>query len=539
MRADGAKEGFRQAMAWLHTWVGLVLGWLLFAIFLSGTLAFFKLELNHWSRPELHGLGPAQPLDAVALARAEASLHWLAPAAQSWRLSLPDERRPVAALSWREAADPARPGQRAKFEQRWLDPASGAPVQARATFGAGEFFYRFHFELRSAQQSRWILEGRWLVGLATLLMFVALLSGIVTHRRFFKDFFTFRPSAKAAQRAWLDAHNISGVLALPFYLLITFSGLMTLHSLYMSPSIAAAYGKDIGAYFSELAGDPLPRSRGLTPKSGETEPLPQLGEGAWDRLLSQARAEWPEGRIEAVSVLREGDQTLVEFNRHEGDRLQYRSPRQVFDAGSGERLHLADTHAPAAKTYGVLYGLHIARFAGLPLRWLLFGFGLLGSAMIATGLVLWCVKRRAEAERRGPARLGLGHRLVAVLNIAAIAGLPLAMAGFFYANRLLPLGLTQRPDAELKVFFATWGAGLLIAMMGGGWRLVFGLGAAAFAGLPLLDVLHTGTLPQGMLLGIDLALLAAAALLACLAWKSQPPAARRARTGPSGQMESA
>lgn len=27
------KEGFRQAMAWLHTWAGLVFGWLLFAIF--------------------------------------------------------------------------------------------------------------------------------------------------------------------------------------------------------------------------------------------------------------------------------------------------------------------------------------------------------------------------------------------------------------------------------------------------------------------------------------------------------------------------
>ena len=32
------KEGFRQAMAWLHTWAGLIFGWLLFAIFLTGTL---------------------------------------------------------------------------------------------------------------------------------------------------------------------------------------------------------------------------------------------------------------------------------------------------------------------------------------------------------------------------------------------------------------------------------------------------------------------------------------------------------------------
>ncbi len=36
-KAPNDREGFRQAMSWLHTWAGLVLGWLLFAIFLTGT----------------------------------------------------------------------------------------------------------------------------------------------------------------------------------------------------------------------------------------------------------------------------------------------------------------------------------------------------------------------------------------------------------------------------------------------------------------------------------------------------------------------
>lgn len=47
------KEGFRQAMAWLHTWAGLIFGWLLFAIFLTGTLAYFKDEITHWMQPEV------------------------------------------------------------------------------------------------------------------------------------------------------------------------------------------------------------------------------------------------------------------------------------------------------------------------------------------------------------------------------------------------------------------------------------------------------------------------------------------------------
>ncbi|QPF73515.1 PepSY domain-containing protein [Roseateles sp. DAIF2] len=512
MRADGAREGLRQAMAWLHTWVGLLLGWLLFAIFLTGTLAFFKQELNQWSRPELLAHGPTGALDAAQLARAEARLHELAPAAQSWRLNAADERRPLAQLSWREAG---KPGQRARTEQRWLDPESGAALQARSTFGIGEFFYRFHFELRSAQQSRWILEGRWAIGLATLFMFVALLSGIVTHRRFFKDFFTFRPRAKAAQRAWLDAHNISGVLVLPFYLMITFSGLMIFHTLYMPAGIAAVYGAKGGSYFNELAGDPLPRGRGLNAKPGEGQVLPQVGEARWQALLAEVRREWPQGRIEVVALLREGGQTLVEFGRHEGDRLQYRSPRLLFDAASGQRQHLADTAAPAARSYGVLYGLHMARFADLPLRWLLFGFGLLGSAMIATGLLLWSVKRAADDERRRRAR-PFGRRLVDTLNLTAIAGLPLAIAAIFYANRLLPLELAERPDWELKCFYLAWGASLLLAAAlpdRRGWRALFGLAALAFAGLALG---FAGPWPIQASLG------AAALLLGGLAWRCGP-----------------
>ena len=58
------KEGFRQAMAWLHTWTGLIFGWLLFAIFLTGTLSYFKEEISHWAQPEIrsHQLDPVASL---------------------------------------------------------------------------------------------------------------------------------------------------------------------------------------------------------------------------------------------------------------------------------------------------------------------------------------------------------------------------------------------------------------------------------------------------------------------------------------------
>ena len=72
------KNGFRQSMAWLHTWTGLLLGWLLFAIFLTGTIAYFRSEVTYWMRPELHGSVQGADPAGLALARlaSETVLSW-------------------------------------------------------------------------------------------------------------------------------------------------------------------------------------------------------------------------------------------------------------------------------------------------------------------------------------------------------------------------------------------------------------------------------------------------------------------------------
>ena len=43
---------FRQAMTWLHTWTGLVLGFVLMASFFFGALSVFDREIDRWAIPE-------------------------------------------------------------------------------------------------------------------------------------------------------------------------------------------------------------------------------------------------------------------------------------------------------------------------------------------------------------------------------------------------------------------------------------------------------------------------------------------------------
>ncbi|MBE0380470.1 hypothetical protein PPRY_b0817 [Pseudoalteromonas prydzensis ACAM 620] len=40
------KPRFRQSMSWLHTWSGFVFAWLLFFIFITGTVGYFENEID-------------------------------------------------------------------------------------------------------------------------------------------------------------------------------------------------------------------------------------------------------------------------------------------------------------------------------------------------------------------------------------------------------------------------------------------------------------------------------------------------------------
>ncbi|WP_051237077.1 PepSY-associated TM helix domain-containing protein [Ottowia thiooxydans] len=526
MRTDGKSEGLRQSMSWLHTWSGLILGWLLYAVFFTGTLSYFLDEINVWMKPEQHRSVPG-PHTAQ---RAIESMQGLAPNAANWSLRLPGERQTVVAATWREHGAPSG---RAGTKRADLDAATGEKIDSRETRG-GSFLYRFHFELHGMPR----IWGRWIVGIATMVMFVAILSGVVTHKKIFKEFFTFRP--KKGQRSWLDAHNATAVLALPFHIMITFSGLLLLMSMLMPWPIETAYNGDTQTYFAErrssLAGGASttapntasqPGERGEQAKSSDIATMAPLGP-----MLAQAQARWPERGVGLISVQNPGTAGMtVELREQGGRSLITRgvSERLVFDGVSGALVSAPPLLQPSATsaTYNVLMSAHIGRFAGPSLRWLLFLSGVVGTFMAASGMVLWVVKRLPERRKLG--RTPIGHRMVEILNVGSIAGLSVATAAYFWLNRLLPVGLQERAEWEIRGFFTVWALCALWPILRShrrAWIELMGLAALLCGLLPLLNPLTggaglTSSVPQGLwaIAGFDLAALALAALHGVVAWK--------------------
>ncbi len=228
--------------------------------------------------------------------------------------------------------------------------------------------------------------------------------------KIFRDFFTFRP--RRGQRSWLDLHNLVGVTALPFFVMITFSGLVFSPQAYMPAAAHARYGGDL----RQLETD---SSVWLKPEVRAGVPAPML---PLREVISEARRYWTDGRVGRISVFNPGDiNARVRFD-HEGDSTLQRGVLQVlyFDAVNGSLIHRYNPLQSAPRAVAsALYGLHEGKFAGWTLRWLYFGSGLLGCGMVATGLVLWTVKRRAQHTNTDTA--DFGFRLVECLNIGTLA----------------------------------------------------------------------------------------------------------------------
>lgn len=515
------KEGFRQAMAWLHTWLGLIFGWLLFAIFLTGTLSYFRPEITQWMTPEIE----VRALDSAHSVRvAQDYLQNKSPDAGRWFINLPEARDPGMGVV---SVGKAKPGERGKFQRVTLDPLTGSEVQARETRG-GDFFYRFHYQLEMPHP--W---GRWLSTISAMVMFIALITGIIVHKKVFKEFFTFRPGK--GQRSWLDGHNALGILVLPFHLMITYSSLLFFASLVMPASIITTYGDNTRAYYDEL----YPAS--AAPKAqGAAAPLIRL-----DSLLSVADERWGKNMISRVTVDNPGDASArATIYRNGHDRLtRQQGDTLTFDATSGQLLSDSQPAkaAPSLITEG-FWDLHMGNFANTVVRWLYFVFGIAGTAMIGTGLVMWLGKRVLKHAKTGVLPFEL--RLVQILNISSMAGLMLAVVAVFWANRLLPVSMPGRENWEVNAFFIIWALSVLHAVLRNAqtaWREQLGLGALLFGALPLLDIVTSSqyllsSLKSGswVLISFDLTALATGLLLgwAALKFRNRPAAPAKVRKAP-------
>ncbi|MBB6564101.1 putative iron-regulated membrane protein [Acidovorax soli] len=522
-----AAPGLRQTMAWLHTWCGLVCGWLLCAIFLTGTISVFREPITRWMEAAPLAEQPARPLPwQERLQAVQVGARYLeqsAPGAGTWHIQLPLTREDAVTVFART--------QGGRVEAR-LHPQTGesVPAPARRVTEGGRHFMSFHYSLQGG------IAGFWVVGLVSMGMLVALVSGVVVHRRIFQDFFTFRPGK--GQRSWLDAHNATAVLALPFLFMIVYTGLAHFYASYMPWPLQALYGTAPTAYSRYQAelnareGGPVPQAAAPGVAAPDLADLVQRAQPLLQEPVASVVVQRPAAGPATVRVAEHKPDTGT------SRRMVNQADAVLFDAATGQVLQMPQRGAQprfASEVYPVISALHLVTFGGWAMKWLYFVCGLVGTAMIATGLLLFAVKRRSRGGNEWGAATPAMYRCIDALNVAALAGAALASIAYLYGNRLLPLALQARSSWEIRVFLAVWALSLVHALLRPprqAWREQLCAVALMCLALPLLNGLTTGQ-HLGLYLahgdhqraGLELTTLALGLLVAWVAWRHHASAA--------------
>jgi uncharacterized iron-regulated membrane protein len=492
-------EHVRASLNWLHTWTGLVLGALLFAVFWTGTIVVFDREIDRWMMPSTR----------LAYADEPISIDWLREEGQKfaprpWAVVMPTPRDPFVWIGVRTATG---------FDRKLYDPISHRELPQLDTWAASRFFFPFHYTLHI---KAWNI-GMWLVGLAGMAMLVLCVSGAIIHRKIFTDFFTLR-RPRQPQRLILDLHNTAGTLGLIFFIVMSWSGLTIVAANYLPAGLMVAFKGDRGAQVTE-AYDVYAR-----PRLGK--PGPPLG--SLDAMVATAQREWDGLRPNIIRVWNGGDANAVVEVRPSIEReVMMRGDPMYFDAATGSVLHRSRLSA-MTDVQQFFTGLHFIQFRHWTLRWIYFALGLLGCLLIATGFLFWL-----ESRRKAHAAAGLpGVRIAEGFAVGGTAGMVTATLAFLIANRLLPTGATflggQRYELEIWAFFAVWALSCIHGWIRGrrAWAEQCWIAAGAAVVAVALNWITTGdhlvrTLADGewAVAGVDLMLFAGGFAAAVTAWR--------------------
>src|SRR6185312_8861286 len=190
----------------LHSWMGLVAGFALFVAFYAGAVTVFQPDVQRWANPHATPstatLANAQQLlDDVLAQHPEARDHV--------GMTFPGYELAQPMAYWQDS------------DGTWLFATPGNTTGSTAEPGVAplpELINELHYALGIPQ------VGTWLMGVVSLLYGVALVSGFVIHLpRLAKDLFALRPG-RNLKRFWQDAHNVIGVLSLPFHVMFAVTG---------------------------------------------------------------------------------------------------------------------------------------------------------------------------------------------------------------------------------------------------------------------------------------------------------------------------
>lgn len=250
-------------------------------------------------------------------------------------------------------------------------------VSADSDGGVMQFLLQLHTDMFLG------LPGMLFLALIGILFTAALVSGVVLYAPFMRklDFGTVRVS-RSPRLKWLDYHNLLGIVALAWMLVVGLTG--TINAL-STPIEDIWQANELAAMTSEYAG---------------REALPPARYGSLDRAMARARAALPGNNPQFIAFPGgsfSSDHHYAVFFQGDTPLTERLLTPALIDAETG----VFTDARPMPWYYQALSlsrPLHFGDYGGLPLKLLWAALTLFTIVVLGTGLYLWLVKKESSSR---------------------------------------------------------------------------------------------------------------------------------------------
>ena len=389
-----------------HTISGIIIAGLLYVIFFAGSFSFFKDDIAAWQkgRSEVgHKFDPPYNhlLDSLSqhydlrgrnfnffLLRQGQGTYVDMTASQDTTVSKPKPK--PRKEEGRRKRGKRKDDDAAYFRYHFADKKAG---DYSDSYDMAEFMYRLHFlaQLNQVGINIGTPFGYLVAGIVAFLFLFALITGLLLHWDKIKsNFFLFRPMGKW-KTVWTDMHTVLGVIGFPFQLVFAVTGVVLIvNYVLLTPFANLLYNGD-----SEKLYESLQYNKTI---KVDYSYKPMKGTFDMDAFVGKWQNEWKDSQISRIYIRNYMDESMqVSLESKPNAETNFAgSGYATVSIASGKVLEQKSPNTGGNYIDGVkglVYHLHFGDFGGKPLRIVFFLLGLMGCAVIISGIMIWFVAR--------------------------------------------------------------------------------------------------------------------------------------------------
>ncbi|WP_017216654.1 PepSY-associated TM helix domain-containing protein [Pseudoalteromonas sp. NJ631] len=430
----------------VHTWTGITTGLLLFIGFFAGAITMFASSIDKWATPPSHQLSQVETTQYDELLR-RAFVQY--PESQNGiKVSFEEGQSPI---TWYQQGN-ARGLSLDK--QLWHGTLNESGELEAHTSYINELSSLVDYLHRSAGIVGEIGHdhaGVYVLGIAAILYFVALVSGVIfLLPTLVKSFFALRDK-KGASRFWLDTHNLIGITSLPFHIIIAITVIVFAFHDFLYDGLGKLYGD------KPLFGREAPSAVEF-----KVENLPSIEE-----IMEKAHAYAPEHQIKEITLSRLNSKGPSASIQLVSDEHLMRGPNTDFLFMNPYTFEIS-TSSVMNGDQGIwgavvttLFGLHFGSYGGEFGRWAYFIMGVLGAVLFYTGNLLWLEKRRKQKQ----SKQSKSSRVMGKLTIGVAMGSLLGVAAAFAVTKWTALTTMNINVVYMWVYYLCFGFTLIAAFV--------------------------------------------------------------------------